>query len=157
MAVTVRRSRSEVDFRQLHELFVAYEADLPAELRHGIVPGVDAIGRAYASSNAAFVATYEGRAIGCVALRTAPENPQPTAVLSRLFVRPRSRRLGAARLLVVAAIEFAREMGFERIVLDTEKAQLEPAYRLYQSLGFEECRPYAEVSYDSPTFMQLRL
>jgi|HubBroStandDraft_4_1064222.scaffolds.fasta_scaffold00005_156 carbonic anhydrase len=157
MTVTVHRSQGELDFRWLHELFVAYEADLPAELRHGAVPGIDEIGATYAPPNAAFVATYESRPIGCVALRTAPEDPQSTAVLLRLFVRPQSRRLGAARLLVVAAIEFARQMGFGRIVLDTHKAELEPAYRLYRSLGFEECTPYAEVSYDSPTFMRLRL
>ncbi len=117
-----------------------------------------AIGETFSSPNAAFIAVHDRVAIGCAAVKGAPEDRnRATAVLLRLFVRPESRRLGAARLLVGAAIAFAREAGFERLVLDTEKRQLEAAYRLYRSLGFEECEPYAEVTYESATFMELAL
>jgi GNAT superfamily N-acetyltransferase len=80
-----------------------------------------------------------------------------TALLLRLFVRPARRGLGAARLLTKAAITHARESAYRRIVLDTNREQLEPAYRLYESLGFVECEPFAEVSYECPTFMELLL
>ena len=79
------------------------------------------------------------------------------ALLLRLFVTPKSRGHGAARSLVSAAVEFLREGGYRRVVLDTHKEQLEPAYRLYRSLGFEECEPYRAVTYDCPTFMELRV
>jgi GNAT superfamily N-acetyltransferase len=153
----VRRAQSDADFRHLHELFVAYESDLPAVLRHGEVPNLLGIARTYGLPNAAFVAIFEKRAIGCVALKRTPGDRAGAAVLLRLFVRPEHRRLGAARLLLQAAIAFAREAGDERIVLDTHKGQLEAAYRLYRSLGFQECEAYGEVSYQSPTFMQLEL
>ncbi len=157
MVVAVRRARTDSDFRQLHQLFAGYEDDLPAPLRHGRVPNMHALRRTFLPPNAALIATHDDVAIGCAAVK-AQDDPHPTtAVLLRLFVLPQRRRFGAARLLVTSAIEFARDAGYERLVLDTEKTQLEPAYRLYRSLGFEECEPYAGVSYATPTFMQLAL
>lgn len=118
-----------------------------------------AIRQTFSAPNAAFIATHEGVAIGCAAVKRAGDDrlATTTAVLLRLYVRPDSRRLGAARCLVTSAIAFARGTNFHRLVLDTEKSELEAAYRLYQSLGFKECAPFATVSYDTPTFMELLL
>jgi ribosomal protein S18 acetylase RimI-like enzyme len=154
MTVEVRKARRDSDFRQLYNLFVEYEADLPRELRHGTVPEVTDLKATYKRRNAAFLATSEGDPAGCVALT---ELDSDTAVVMRLFVKPESRRLGAARCLVAAAIGFAREGRFHRVVLDTNKERLGPAYRLYRSLGFEECAPHCSVTYESPTFMELVL
>ncbi|MBV8196853.1 MAG: GNAT family N-acetyltransferase, partial [Candidatus Eremiobacteraeota bacterium] len=71
--------------------------------------------------------------------------------------KPESRGVGAARLLTTAAIEFARQRGRRRVVLDTHKEQLPAAYALYRSLGFADCSPYESVSYACPTFMELIL
>jgi GNAT superfamily N-acetyltransferase len=152
--ITIRRAESEADFRQLHELFVEYEADLPPVLRHGTVPGLPELRATYAGPNAAFFATADGAAVGCVAVR---EFDTETALLLRLFVKPKSRGLGAARSLVEAVIERARSTGYRRIVLDTNKERLMPAYRLYRAFGFEECEPFATVTYECPTFMELLL
>lgn len=119
-----------------------------------------AIRQTFSAPNAAFIGTHDGAAIGCAAVKRAGNDRQvttTTAVLLRLYVRPDSRRLGAARLLVTSAIAFARDAGFHRLALDTEKSELEAAYRLYRSLGFKECAPFATVSYDTPTFMELLL
>ncbi|HVN69944.1 MAG TPA: GNAT family N-acetyltransferase [Candidatus Binatia bacterium] len=154
MAVEVRRVEDAPEFAELRELLAAYEADLPPELRHGAVPELDAIAQVYAGENAAFVARRDGVPIGCVA---AGRFDASSAVLMRLFVLPSARGIGAARALVNAAISFARGRGDRRIVLDTHKGQLVAAYRLYRSLGFEECEPIAPVSYECPTFMELRI
>jgi GNAT superfamily N-acetyltransferase len=154
VTIEIRRVQNESDFRQLYDLFVAYEADLPATLRHGTVPEIPDLRAAYARRNGAFLAIVGGDAVGCVAI--AHLNGE-TALLLRLFVDPQCRGLGAARTLVTAAIAFAREQGHLRIVLDTNKEQLMPAYALYRSLGFEECEAFATVTYESPTFMQLFL
>lgn len=153
----VQRAQTDSDFRQLHGLFVAYEAGLPAPLRHGRVPDIPALARTFSPPNAAFIATHGEAPIGCVALKRARDDRAGEAELSRLFVRPESRRLGAARQLVEAAIAFARDAGDARVVLDTHKAQLEAAYRLYRSIGFQECAPYGDVTYECPTFMRLQL
>ncbi|HEY6450747.1 MAG TPA: GNAT family N-acetyltransferase [Candidatus Cybelea sp.] len=152
--VRIRKAESVSDFRKLHELFVKYQADLPKDLRLGNVPDIRDITERYGKHDAAFLATRDGKPIGCAAVAGLDAE---TAVMLRLFVTPESRGLGAARALVTAAIAFARESGYHRIVLDTSRELLKPAYLLYRSLGFQECEPFGSVSYQSPTFMELRL
>jgi putative acetyltransferase len=154
VGITVRSLGDECDFNALRELFVEYEADLAEMLRHGSVPDVAALHARYAGNAAAFLAVQNGYPIGCVCITRFDSE---TALLARLFVRPQARGFGAARALVERAIAFARESGLRAIVLDTNKQQLLPAYRLYESLGFRECEPFMTVSYECPTFMELQL
>jgi GNAT superfamily N-acetyltransferase len=154
LAIEIQRVASAGDFARLHDLFVAYEDDLIPELRHGGVLAVDGLRRIYSGENAAFLAVGEERAAGCIAvMRFDPR----TAAIRHLFVDPRARGAGAARALVTAAIEFARDSGCERVVLDTAKEHLPVAYRLYRSFGFQESAPYTAVKYPRPTFMELKL
>ncbi len=154
MKPAIRQARSTAEFRRLRDLFEQYEADLPAGLRHGAVPGVEELAQALHGRSAAFLASLGDDDVGCVAVREF--GPQ-TAQLRHLFVAPHRRGLGAARSLTATAIEFARSQRYAEIVLDTNKEQLEPAYLLYRSLGFEECAPFVTVTYESPTFMALKL
>jgi GNAT superfamily N-acetyltransferase len=150
----IRQARSAAEFGRLRDLFEQYEADLPPVLRHGAVPGVEELTQAFAGRSAAFLASIGDDDVGCVAVSAFDLQ---TAQLRHLFVAPRRRGLGAARSLTATAIDFAREQRYARIVLDTDKVQLEPAYLLYRSLGFEECEPFVAVTYESPTFMALNL
>lgn len=150
----IRRAQTDADFLSLCNLLAAYEADLPAELRHGSVPDAAALQAAYRDPNVAFLAARAGAAFGCVAVA---ELRPDTAVLMRLFVEPAYRSAGAARGLCNAAIAFSKERGYDRIVLDTNKDSLRAAYRLYRSLGFTECDPFGDVEYPFPTFMGLDL
>ncbi|HEY6327149.1 MAG TPA: GNAT family N-acetyltransferase [Candidatus Cybelea sp.] len=147
----IRPVKDEPAFLAFHELLVEYEADLPLVLRHGSVPSVGELERSYRGRSAAFLADVAGRAVGCVAVS---ELDARTGVIVRLFVQPESRGAGAARALVLRALEFLEGNGYSRVVLDTDKEQLPAAYRLYGSLGFTECGPYTTVSYPSPTFME---
>jgi GNAT superfamily N-acetyltransferase len=117
---------------------------LAPDLRHDPSDEVDAM----------FVAVIGDDVAGCAAISLLED---ATAVLKRLYVKPRRRGAGVARSLVHAAIEYARGQRCRRVVLDTERRRLSAAYRLYVSLGFVECEAYAEVGYASPTFMELRL
>ena len=112
------------------------------------------IRQTFSPPNAAFLATHDGVEIGCAAVkRTGKDRRAATAMLLRLYVR----RIAADSVPLdsrESAIAFARHTGFHRLVLDTERASCEAAYRLYRSLGFEECAPFATVSYDTPTFME---
>lgn len=133
---------------------IEYEEKLPADLRHGVVPDLGSVRHAYGDPNAAFLATDERDAVGCVAVTRLDGS---TALVLRLFVRPQARGSGAGRKLVDAALAFLRDRGYARVVLDTDKARLSTAYNLYRSLGFTECEPYGPVDYASPTYMELDL
>ncbi len=154
MTLAIHRIASERDFHDLHHLFLEYELELPPRLRHGVVPTVRELQDAYAEPNAAFLATFDGTAAGCVAVTLLDRD---TGLLRHLFVRPQSRKLGAARALVEEVLAFARRGAHRRVVLDTDKAALPAAYRLYRSLGFTECAPHGPVSYETPTYMELLL
>ncbi len=154
MALKTLRVASDDGFERLLELLVAYESDLPPDLRHGSVPALESLRASSAGRSGAFLAVRDGEPIGCVAVN---ELDDETAVLRRLFVAPDHRGVGAARLLVETALTFLEENGYRRVVLDTEKERLRQAYDLYRSFGFEECAAYAEVDYRFPTFMELRL
>jgi GNAT superfamily N-acetyltransferase len=152
--VTIRRAQEIADFERFHALFVEYEAYLPANLRHGAVPAAEALYRRYVNPDAAFLAMRDDDAIGCVAVKLVDAS---AGALHHLFVQPQHRGLGAARGLVTTAIDFLRERGYERMVLDTNKEELPAAYHLYLSLGFRECEPFDTVGYDHPTYMDLNL
>jgi putative acetyltransferase len=154
VGVAIRAVEDASDLRKLRNLFLEYEDDLPPHLRHGVVPELGELATAYHEKGRAFLAVLEGDAIGSVAVREF--DPQ-TALLLRLYVTPARRGLGTARALVNAAIEFARECGYHRLVLDTNREALQPAYSLYRALGFVECEPFTTVTYACPTFMELGL
>jgi putative acetyltransferase len=95
----------------------------------------------------------DGGAAACVALRAFGERD---CELKRLYVRDRARRTGLGRLLVEAAIEAAREIGYERMLLDTLPA-MSAARSLYRSLGFEEVDAYRYNPVPGTSFMALRI
>jgi len=148
------RAGSAEDYRDLHRILLAYEAYLPEALRHGAVPAPEDLARIFGEPSAALLARIDGATIGCVCI----DAQDATAVRMRhLFVDPAQRSHGAGRALVSALIDFARERGYQRVVLDTHKETLEAAYRLYTSFGFVECASCEPVTYACPTYMELRL
>jgi putative acetyltransferase len=141
-------------FGRLLELLVEYERSLPEQLRHGPEPDIQSVCLAYGEPNAAFVASVDGMATGCIAVTRRDEC---AAVVQRLYVRSEYRGHGLAHTLVAAAIDFCRKGDYQRVVLDTDCKRLPAAYGLYVSLGFTTCEPVYPVAYDSATFMELRL
>ena len=128
-----------------HELIAEYEASLPDDLRHGSLEPY----------RVPFIASADGQPCGCVAL---DERDPATGIIKRLYVRPAFRQHGIARALIDDLVAAARERGYLRIVLDTDRERLAAAYKFYLTYGFTECAPYGEgVSYACPTFMELPL
>jgi len=69
---------------------------------------------------------------GCVAVRRIDES---TCELKRMYVRPAARNQGAGRMLLEAAMESARQLGYVTMRLDTLDF-MERAIRLYEASGF---------------------
>ena len=87
--------------------------------------------------------TTAGQALGCVCVKPLPSARE--CEMKRMFVRPAARRLGLGRRLAVTALKRALTLdaGYDVMRLDSlDIPRLQPAIRLYISLGFQACGAY---------------
>jgi putative acetyltransferase len=102
------------------------------------------------------LATADGNAAGCVALRDLGDG---ACEMKRMFVHTRFQGSGVGRALVQAILVEARSIGYARMRLDTGPKQVE-ALGLYRSVGFRPIPPYYEAPpelRDWLVFMELEL
>ena len=99
------------------------------------------------------LAKYGKEAAGCVGLEKLNNS---ICQMKRLYVKPEFRGLKIGRKLANAVIIQARRIGYDRMRIHTIMA-LEPANRLYKSLGFNEIDPYEDTPREDAVFMELKL
>ncbi len=88
------------------------------------------------------LALLDGAVAGCCALRPADAVDYANASeMQRLYVRKAFRGFGLGRQLAEAALDAARQHGYDCVLLDT-LSDMEAARALYVELGFEEIPPY---------------
>ena len=91
-----------------------------------------------------FVARHENAIVGTCAV--LPHSADEFEV-AKLTVSPEFRGQGIARRLVVRCVAFARDRGARRLVL-LSNSKLQPALRLYESMGFEYRPVPADAQYE---------
>jgi DNA-binding MarR family transcriptional regulator/GNAT superfamily N-acetyltransferase len=98
-----------------------------------------------------WIAEGEGRMLGSVLLThdRSDEVGPGTARLRLLYVEADARGLGIGQALVAQCISFAREAGYERIILWTHSV-LESARRIYAAAGFVLTAVETHHHFDAP-------
>jgi ribosomal protein S18 acetylase RimI-like enzyme len=137
----------------IRELFTEYSRSLNIDLCfQGFAQELAELPGRYAPPDGRLFLMVEGGInTGCVGLRKISYG---TCEMKRLYLRPAFRRKGAGRLLANASIEAAREIGYQRMRLDTLPSMQE-AIGLYRSLCFCEVEPYYDNA--GAIFMELSL
>lgn len=125
------RTGDEAVFRRLNEAWITQYFALEAHDRELFD---DPVGSIIDLGGTILILELGGEAVGCCALIPVDET---TLELAKMAVAAQQRGRGLGRLLLEAAIERARRAGKRRVVLETN-SRLEPAVRLYRSLGFRD-------------------
>lgn len=149
--IIIRRPETEADHAAIRSLCRAYRESLARRATH--CP--DIVEKYYSERSyealliqlpalharpkgALFLACLNASPVGCAMTH---EVAPGRAEIKRLYVSRQARGHGAARLLIRAAMEQAREDGHAEMVLDT-MAWLHEAIALYERLGFTPCAPF---------------
>ena len=99
------------------------------------------------------VARVDGKLAGCVAAHPWRGG---ACEMKRLFVRDEFRGCGCGRALVESVIAWARQAGYQRMLLDTLPV-MDQAQRLYARLGFREVAAYRPNPVPGARFLELAL
>jgi putative acetyltransferase len=101
-----------------------------------------------------FLAEYERQLAGCVALHKWETG---VCEMKRLYLRPAFRGKGLGRVLAEAVIAEARNIGYQRMRLDTIEPIMKDAVEMYRKLGFREIAPYRPNPIAGAMYMELQL
>jgi len=103
-----------------------------------------------------WTAWENGVLLGCGALKElTPTHGEIKSMRTPLA----HRRKGAGRAILAHIIEVAKERAYERLSLETGRAEaFKAAHSLYESAGFSYCGPFGDYKEDpNSVFMTLRL
>ena len=153
--ITIVEALTDRQLELIGELFREYESQLGVDLcfqdfqeELAELPGK------YAPPRGRLLLALDGDVpAGCVALRPITDD---ICEMKRLFVRQQYRGRGLGRALATEIIGQARTIGYHRMRLDTLRS-LREAMRLYESLGFEESRPYYQNPLPDTVYWELEL
>lgn len=155
-AVKIRQAESQDDMTAAREIFREYEAWLGLDLCfQGFEEELKNLPGKYAPpSGRLYFAEVDGKLAGCIAFRKLEDG---ICEMKRLFVREEFRGLQIGRLLIERSMNDAREIGYERMRLDTFPPKMGKAVRLYESYGFHGIPPYYDNPNEGVLFMELQL
>lgn len=146
MSIIIRPVRSNEDLKSIIRLFRDYAAGLNIDLTfQDFALELESLPGKYSPPTGELLLAVDANTkdhIGCVGIRPLllPESPK-SCEMKRLYVNPAGRGRGLGRALADKALEAARDLGYERILLDTLQS-MNTARGLYESLGFEQCEKY---------------
>ena len=139
----------------VRELFIEYAQSLNVDLCfENLDKEVKELPGVYAPPQGSLLLAKDGtRIAGCVALKKVDNR---VCEMKRLYVRAEFRGQGLGKKLTMSIREEARNIGYERMRLDTLPSMKE-AIALYRSLGFVEIPPYRDLPVPGALFMQITL
>jgi putative acetyltransferase len=154
--LTLVQAESPAQVAQARELFREYAQSLGVNLCfQNFEQELAALPGQYAPPHGRLLlAQYDGQLAGCVALHKWETD---VCEMKRLYLRPsfRGKRLG--RAIAETIIAEARNIGYERMRLDTIEPIMKDAVEMYRKLGFREIAPYRPNPIAGAMYMELQL
>lgn len=101
-----------------------------------------------------YLARIDAETVGCIGLRKIGDG---VCEMKRLYLRESARGKGVGAALIEKIIADAREIGYEKIRLDTYPPKMGKAVGLYESHGFYKIPAYYHNPHDGVLFMEKKL
>jgi putative acetyltransferase len=150
------QAESPAQVAQARELFVEYAQSLGMNLCfQNFEQELAGLPGHYAPPDGRLLlAEHEGQLAGCVALHKWETG---ICEMKRLYLRPSFRGKGLGRVLAERIIAEARDIGYQRMRLDTIEPLMKDAVEMYRKLGFREIAPYRPNPIAGAMYMELQL
>src|SRR3984957_11213983 len=100
------------------------------------------------------IAEYDAQLAGCVALHKLDS---AICEMKLIFLRPQFRGKGIGRLLAERIIAEARQIGYQRMRLDSVEPVMKDAVAMYRRFGFKEIAPYRPNPNPGVLYLELQL
>jgi putative acetyltransferase len=154
--LTLIQAVSPTQIAQVRELFQEYAQSLGFSLcfQNFDKELADLPGNYAPPAGRLLLAEYDGQFAACVALHKLDSG---ICEMKRLYLRPQFRGKGFGRALADRIIAEAREIGYERMRLDTVEPVMKDAVAMYRKLGFKEISPYCANPMAGAIYMELEL
>jgi ribosomal protein S18 acetylase RimI-like enzyme len=147
---TLAQARSDSEFASARALLVEYADQLGVDLCfQGFAVELESLAAMYGPpSGSLILAQRDDEYVGCVGVRRFSSSD---CEMKRLYVRNSVRGYGIGLRLARAALDAARAIGYQRMLLDTLGSMV-AARNMYVALGFTEIpayygNPMADVAY----------
>ena len=151
-----RQAESAAEIAQARELFLEYAQSLGFSLcfqnfdqELANLPGDFA-----PPGGRLLLAEFEGQVAGCVALHKLEKE---VCEMKRLYLRSQFRGKGLGRAIAGRIIAEARQIGYQRMRLDTVEPVMRDAVAMYRRIGFREISPYCKNPIAGALYMELLL
>ena len=155
-ALSFVQAESPVQILQARELFLEYAQSLGFSLCfQNFDKELAGLPGDYAPPGGRLLlAEYDGQLAGCVALHQVESQ---ICEMKRLYLRPQFRGKGLGRALADRIIAEARQIGYQRMRLDTVEPVMKDAVAMYHKLGFKQIAPYRANPIAGAMYMELEL
>lgn len=154
--LTLAQAESTTQIEQARELFREYAQSLGFSLCfQNFDKELAGLPGDYARPHGRLLlAEYESQLAACVALHKLDS---AICEMKRLYLRPQFRGKGLGRALADRIIIEARQIGYQRMRLDTVEPVMKDAVAMYRKLGFKEIAPYCPNPIAGAMYMELEL
>jgi len=154
--LTLVQAESTAQIAQARELFLEYAQSLGFSLcfQHFDKELAELPGDYAPPEGRLLLGEGDGQLAACVALHKLEPG---TCEMKRLYLRPQFRGQGLGRALAERIIAEARQIGYQRMRLDTVEPLMKDAVALYRKLGFTEIAPYCPNPIAGAMYMELEL
>jgi len=145
------------EFAAAKELFIEYARTLDFDLCfQNFENELNELNLMYNEPNGGLILIKEsltGKYVGCTGIRKIEDR---TSELKRMYIQSDHRHKGLGEQLLNHSINLARDLGYERIRLDTVEKMVS-AIKLYRAKGFKEIDSYTYNPRADVIFFELEL